>query len=93
MITPTARNGAPAGSEDAETHHAGVSTIWLGSIPILREDNPGVGQESSFFSSPSTNLTRGLAARRLLPECREGTIHLQTSMPSPRFLRHRSPRH
>ncbi|GFU24009.1 hypothetical protein TNCV_3332221 [Trichonephila clavipes] len=30
---------------------------------------------------PPTNLTRGLAARRLfrVPPCREGTIHLQTS--------------
>ncbi|GFW82877.1 uncharacterized protein TNCV_3494471 [Trichonephila clavipes] len=36
---------------------------------------------------PSTNLTRGLAARRLfkVPPCREGTIHLQTSMSSPGF--------
>ncbi|GFX21201.1 uncharacterized protein TNCV_4367801 [Trichonephila clavipes] len=34
---------------------------------------------------PPTNLTRGLAARRLfkVPPCREGTIHLQTSMSSP----------
>ncbi|GFU00745.1 hypothetical protein TNCV_4818991 [Trichonephila clavipes] len=39
------------------------------------------------LSSPSTNLMRGLEARRLfrVPPCREGTIHLQTSMPSPGF--------
>ncbi|PRD29374.1 UNVERIFIED_CONTAM: hypothetical protein NCL1_29590 [Trichonephila clavipes] len=36
---------------------------------------------------PSPNFTRGLAARRLfkVPRCREGTIHLQTSMSSPGF--------
>ncbi|GFU06205.1 hypothetical protein TNCV_4765121 [Trichonephila clavipes] len=36
---------------------------------------------------PSTNYTRGLAARRLfrVPPCRKGTIHLQTSMPSQGF--------
>ncbi|GFT73966.1 hypothetical protein TNCV_4895821 [Trichonephila clavipes] len=41
----------------------------------------------SHLSSPSTNLTRGLVARRLfkVPPCREGTIHLQTSMSSPGF--------
>ncbi|GFW51111.1 hypothetical protein TNCV_3593931 [Trichonephila clavipes] len=36
---------------------------------------------------PSTDLTRGFAARRLfkvLP-CHEGSIHLQTSMSSPQF--------
>ncbi|GFX09817.1 hypothetical protein TNCV_654161 [Trichonephila clavipes] len=35
----------------------------------------------------STNLTGGFAARKLfrIPSCREGTIHLQTSMPSPGF--------
>ncbi|GFV05364.1 hypothetical protein TNCV_225751 [Trichonephila clavipes] len=38
-------------------------------------------------SSPFTNLMRGLVARRLfgVPPCRKGTIHLQTSMPSPGF--------
>ncbi|GFU57846.1 hypothetical protein TNCV_2705851, partial [Trichonephila clavipes] len=39
---------------------------------------------ASHFSSPSTNLTRGLVARylfKVLP-CREGTIHLQASMSS-----------
>ncbi|GFY07437.1 uncharacterized protein TNCV_5086221 [Trichonephila clavipes] len=44
-------------------------------------ENPGGGQ------GPSTNHTRGLAARRLfrVPPCRKGTIHLQTSMSSPGF--------
>ncbi|GFT75572.1 hypothetical protein TNCV_1135401 [Trichonephila clavipes] len=39
------------------------------------------------WSGPSTNLTRGLAARKLfkVPPCRESTTHLQTSMPSPGF--------
>ncbi|GFT84924.1 hypothetical protein TNCV_2507521 [Trichonephila clavipes] len=38
-------------------------------------------------SSPSTNLTRGLAARRLfrVHPRRKGTVHLQISMPSPGF--------
>ncbi|GFT16728.1 hypothetical protein TNCV_1333441 [Trichonephila clavipes] len=42
---------------------------------------------ASHLSFPSTNHTRGLAARRLfsVPPCRKGTIHLQTSMPSPGF--------
>ncbi|GFX32071.1 hypothetical protein TNCV_4099201 [Trichonephila clavipes] len=40
--------------------------------------------KASHLPSPSTNLTRGLATRRLFsePPCRKGTIHLQTSMPS-----------
>ncbi|GFW70118.1 hypothetical protein TNCV_2215701 [Trichonephila clavipes] len=43
--------------------------------------HPGGGQ------GPPTNLTRGLAARRLfkVPPCREGTIHSQISMSSPEF--------
>ncbi|GFY36345.1 hypothetical protein TNCV_3450481 [Trichonephila clavipes] len=39
------------------------------------------------FYSPSTNLTRGLASRWLfkVPACHKGSIHLQTSMSSPRI--------
>ncbi|GFY25500.1 hypothetical protein TNCV_2486201 [Trichonephila clavipes] len=39
---------------------------------------------ATHLSSTSTNLTRGLVAQRLfkLPPYREGTIHLQTSIPS-----------
>ncbi|GFX27725.1 hypothetical protein TNCV_3662121 [Trichonephila clavipes] len=42
---------------------------------------------TSCLSSFSTNLIRGLAARRQfrVPPCRKGTIHLQTSIPSPGF--------
>ncbi|GFW15171.1 hypothetical protein TNCV_173181 [Trichonephila clavipes] len=67
-------------------HHIGDSTIWLGFTPILRDDIWGRSW-ASHLSSPSTNLTRGLAVRRLLivPPHREGTIHLQTSVPSPGF--------
>ncbi|GFW43584.1 hypothetical protein TNCV_4769361 [Trichonephila clavipes] len=63
-------------------HHTGDSTIWLVSTPILKEDT-----WDGHLSIPSTNPTRGLAARRLfrVPPCREGTIHLQTSMSSPGF--------
>ncbi|GFX03434.1 hypothetical protein TNCV_4634461 [Trichonephila clavipes] len=44
----------------------------------------GVAPGLSHISSPSTNLTRGLAARRILRvlPCREDTIHLQTPMTS-----------
>ncbi|GFT75316.1 hypothetical protein TNCV_967721 [Trichonephila clavipes] len=37
--------------------------------------------------SPSTKHTRGLAARWLfrVPQCRKGTIHLQTPLSSPGF--------
>ncbi|GFV46651.1 hypothetical protein TNCV_4226661 [Trichonephila clavipes] len=65
-------------------HNVGDSTFWLISTPFLRENT--LGASGAFhISSPSINLTRGLAARRLfeVPPCREGTIHLQTSMPSP----------
>ncbi|GFW99676.1 hypothetical protein TNCV_3419071 [Trichonephila clavipes] len=67
-------------------HHTGDSTFWLGSIPILRKITLGVVRGIR-LSSPFIKLTRGPAARRLLrvPPCRKGTIHLQTSMPSPGF--------
>ncbi|GFW49691.1 hypothetical protein TNCV_357941 [Trichonephila clavipes] len=63
----------------------GDSTIWLVSTPILREDTGG--SQGPPTSTPSTNHTRVLAARWLFraPPCRKGTIHLQTSMPSPGF--------
>ncbi|GFT37740.1 hypothetical protein TNCV_3892671, partial [Trichonephila clavipes] len=50
-------------------------------------EHPGGWSGAFHLSSPSTNLMRGLAARRLfkVPSCREGTIHLQTSMSSPGF--------
>ncbi|GFX97361.1 hypothetical protein TNCV_1077321 [Trichonephila clavipes] len=50
------------------------------------EDTWGLSGDSH-LSSPSTNPTRRLAARRLfiVPPCREGTIHLQTSITSPGF--------
>ncbi|GFV70531.1 hypothetical protein TNCV_2945791, partial [Trichonephila clavipes] len=43
--------------------------------------------KASHLSSPSTYLTRGLAARWLfrVPQCRKGTIHVQTSGLSPGF--------
>ncbi|GFT90500.1 hypothetical protein TNCV_4491881 [Trichonephila clavipes] len=65
-------------------HHARDSTSLLGSTPILRENTLG-WLRAFHLSCPSTNLTRGLAARRLfkVSPCCKGTIHLQTSMPSP----------
>ncbi|GFV85289.1 hypothetical protein TNCV_929191 [Trichonephila clavipes] len=57
-------------------HHVGDSTFRLVSTPILRDNTLGTVRG---LSPPSTNLTRGLAARRLfrvLP-CHEGSIHLQ----------------
>ncbi|GFT59560.1 DEP domain-containing protein 1A [Trichonephila clavipes] len=49
--------------------------------PNFEGEDPRGGQ------GPSTNLTRGFAARRLfkMPPCRAGTMHLQTPMPSPGF--------
>ncbi|GFS87283.1 myosin-I heavy chain [Trichonephila clavipes] len=63
-------------------HHVGDSTTWLCSSPVLRESILEVGDQG-----PPTNLTRGIAARRLfrVPPCRTGTIHVQTSLPSPGF--------
>ncbi|GFT56686.1 hypothetical protein TNCV_1268361 [Trichonephila clavipes] len=54
-------------------------TVRFGSVPE--------GEHSGSAQRPPTYLTRRLAARRLfrVPPCREGTIHLQTSMSSPRF--------
>ncbi|GFV21349.1 uncharacterized protein TNCV_2371061 [Trichonephila clavipes] len=43
-------------------HHAGDNTICLGSTPIFRENIRRLS-EASHLSSPSTNLTRRLAAR------------------------------
>ncbi|GFV31594.1 transposable element Tcb2 transposase [Trichonephila clavipes] len=65
----------------AYEHHAGDSTILLSSTRISRK-NTLEWSGDSHLSSPSTNLTRGLAARRLfrVPPYRKGTIHLQTSM-------------
>ncbi|GFS62174.1 hypothetical protein TNCV_477091 [Trichonephila clavipes] len=39
--------------------------ILLGSTPISRENNPGEKPGAFHLSSPSTNLTRGLASSRL----------------------------
>ncbi|GFX81542.1 hypothetical protein TNCV_4509471 [Trichonephila clavipes] len=56
-------------------------------LPQFRGRIPWRWSGASHFSSPSTNLTTGLAARQLfkVSPCREGTIHLQTSMSSPGF--------
>ncbi|GFV33792.1 hypothetical protein TNCV_2411731 [Trichonephila clavipes] len=47
-------------------HQAGDSMVWLRTVPMLKE-NTFRGAEAYCFSSPSTNLTRGLAARKLFP--------------------------
>ncbi|GFU88690.1 hypothetical protein TNCV_4443671 [Trichonephila clavipes] len=56
----------------------------LCSTPILRKNTFEGSQEPL---SSSTNLTRGLATRRLfrVPPFCESTVYLQTSMPSPGF--------
>ncbi|GFX54775.1 hypothetical protein TNCV_2556611 [Trichonephila clavipes] len=53
---------------------------------ILRKNTLGWSR-ASHLSFPSTNLTRGLATRRLfrIPPRRKGNIHLQTSLSSPGF--------
>ncbi|GFT25083.1 hypothetical protein TNCV_179921 [Trichonephila clavipes] len=65
-------------------HRAGDSTFWLVPTPSLRENTFG---GVSGLPTLLTNLTRGLAVRRLfrVRPCREGTIRLQTYMPSPGF--------
>ncbi|GFW78023.1 uncharacterized protein TNCV_134931 [Trichonephila clavipes] len=56
-------------------------------IQLHSERTPWEYSGASDLSSPSINLTRGLAAQQLfkVPPCQEGTIHLQTSMSSPEF--------
>ncbi|GFW00583.1 DUF4817 domain-containing protein [Trichonephila clavipes] len=68
-------------------HHTENSTIWLGSTLILKENSLRVAR-ASHLSFPSTNPTRGLAARWLfrVPQCHKSTLHLQTSMPSLKFV-------
>ncbi|GFV39858.1 hypothetical protein TNCV_4144951 [Trichonephila clavipes] len=58
-----------------------LGSTYLYNCSDSKEESPGGGQR------PSTNHTRGLAARWLfrVPPCRKGTIHLQTSMSSPEF--------
>ncbi|GFX19295.1 hypothetical protein TNCV_3014341 [Trichonephila clavipes] len=67
-------------------HLADDRAILLDSAPIFRKYTLGVVR-AFYLSSSCTNLARRLAARRLfrVPPCRKGTIHLQTSMPSPGF--------
>ncbi|GFU74112.1 hypothetical protein TNCV_1642361 [Trichonephila clavipes] len=76
----TAAHGCLVGESLSFEFHAGDSTILLGSTPISREGSLGVVR-----GLPP--LTRGLVPQRLfrVPPCREGTVHLQTSMPSPGF--------
>ncbi|GFU17248.1 hypothetical protein TNCV_1854701 [Trichonephila clavipes] len=60
-------------------------TVRFDSIPLqyFEEEYPG-WSEASNLSSPSTNLTSGLAARQLFRvPLRKGTLHLQTFMYSP----------
>ncbi|GFW53528.1 HTH_Tnp_Tc3_2 domain-containing protein [Trichonephila clavipes] len=54
-------------------------TIWLSSS--FEGEHPGCGH------GPPTNITRGLAVRRIFRVllCRKGTIPLPTSTPSPGF--------
>ncbi|GFU87975.1 hypothetical protein TNCV_1335441 [Trichonephila clavipes] len=53
-------------------------TVRFSSVPPqFRGRIPWGWSKASHLSSPSTSLTRGLAARSLfrVPPCREGTIH------------------
>ncbi|GFS95111.1 hypothetical protein TNCV_2704661 [Trichonephila clavipes] len=56
-------------------------------VRVKSEEGQRGWSEAFHLSSPSTNLTSGLAARRLfrVPPCCAGTIHLQTSMSSLEF--------
>ncbi|GFY33903.1 hypothetical protein TNCV_4596111 [Trichonephila clavipes] len=59
--------------------HIETHEIHRGKGP--EREHAGGWSETSHLSSSSTNLTRGLAARRLfkVPPCRKGTTYLQTS--------------
>ncbi|GFU31728.1 hypothetical protein TNCV_1176081 [Trichonephila clavipes] len=72
------------GQPQVECHHARDRTFLLGSTLILRESI--LKSWASHFSSPSINITRGLAALpcRVL-SYRKGTVRLQTYMSSPGF--------
>ncbi|GFX11208.1 hypothetical protein TNCV_4424671 [Trichonephila clavipes] len=61
-----------------------VTVRFCSVLPQFRGRTLWGWSKASQLSSPSTNLTRGLKARRLfrVPPCRKGTIHLQTSMSS-----------
>ncbi|GFU26748.1 hypothetical protein TNCV_1838071 [Trichonephila clavipes] len=67
-------------------HHASDRTILVGSTKSLK-NTLLMFMIRPYLSSSSTNLTRGLAARRLfrISLCHEGAQHLQTAMPSPGF--------
>ncbi|GFU62000.1 hypothetical protein TNCV_4022821 [Trichonephila clavipes] len=67
-----------------------MSSSWMkagNGLGYLQRENTLWEVRASQLSLLSTNLTRGLAARRIfkVPPCREGTIHLQTSLSSPGF--------
>ncbi|GFV31834.1 hypothetical protein TNCV_2708411 [Trichonephila clavipes] len=63
-------------TNEIKAHEAVDSTIFLGSTPISGEDTQVVRGLPP--SSLSTNITRGLAARRLLrvSPCPEGTLYI-----------------
>ncbi|GFV95071.1 uncharacterized protein TNCV_3708671 [Trichonephila clavipes] len=88
-VFPLSINYGPAvsliGNRQRKEKDSGMLTVQFGLVPNFEGEHSGGGQRSP------TNLTRGLAARWLfrVPPCRKGTIHLQTSMPSPGF----EPRH
>ncbi|GFY14248.1 hypothetical protein TNCV_3614371 [Trichonephila clavipes] len=64
-----------------------VTVRFCSVLPQFRGIKPWGWSGASHISSPSTNHTRGLAARRLfrVPPCRKVTIHLQSSMSSSGF--------
>ncbi|GFU61091.1 hypothetical protein TNCV_4437191 [Trichonephila clavipes] len=62
-----------------------VTELFSSVSPQFRGRTPYGWSGASYFSSPSTNLTRRHADRLLfkVSPCREGTIHLQAAMSSP----------
>ncbi|GFU80373.1 hypothetical protein TNCV_3521461 [Trichonephila clavipes] len=66
-----------------------VAVRFSSVLPPYLEENTLWGARASHLSSPTTNLTRGLAARRnfRVPRCREVT----TPMPSLGLMAQQSP--
>ncbi|GFW60561.1 hypothetical protein TNCV_569081 [Trichonephila clavipes] len=66
-------------------YHAGDSTIWLGFTSILRENTWKMARDLPPLLSYHQTEDLQLDGYSRVPPCLKGTIHSQTSMPSPGF--------
>ncbi|GFV18406.1 hypothetical protein TNCV_2868621 [Trichonephila clavipes] len=70
------------------SNHGRVSRTFFGSVLLhSRKENTQRWSVASHLSYLPTNLTKVLAARRLVrvPPCRQGVKHFQQFMPSPGY--------